>query len=208
MDNVRIIVTGCPRSGTLSMKNMLRAAGYDVLHEKMGPQGTVSNFYQFQPKKGYWPPDCKHQGEKYTLRGTTHYVHLVRNPLKCVPSMARIVSRGWREWLGENDVVDPNIKPKLLWSAHAWVALNQLAQQTSESMTFLHSARVRIEKVEEDWYNTHLNPIERPLHQHRGSGNRKSEPLTYADVKVMGSIGVQIKDMAEEYGYDIRRKWR
>lgn len=195
---VKILVTGCPRSGTLSTKNMLREVGYDVLHEKMGPDGTVSNFYQFQPKRGYWPPDCKHQGEKFNLKQFTHRIHLVRNPLACIPSMARIVSRGWREWLGENEIVDPDIKPKMLWSAVAWCALNKLAEKNT-------TCRMRIEHVRKDWPKTLESPSA-ALHQHKGSGNRKSEPLTYDDVKAMGELGVRIQSMAERYGYDIKRR--
>lgn len=190
---VKILVTGNPRSGTLSTKNMLRAAGYDVLHEKMGPEGTVSNFYQFQPKRGYWPKDCKHQGETFDLSRFTHRIHLVRNPLKCIPSMARIVSRGWREWLGDNGVVDPDIKPKMLWSAHAWCALNKLAEKNT-------THRMRIEHVLIDWPEDLRKPPQ-ALWQHKASGNRKSDWMTLDELYWLGDVSLEVLRLAAKYGY-------
>ena len=37
-----IVVTGCPRSGTLYTAKLLQAVGFDVRHEALGKDGIVS----------------------------------------------------------------------------------------------------------------------------------------------------------------------
>jgi hypothetical protein len=47
------LITGCGRCGTLSVADALQKCGYNVLHEKVGRQGSVSWFYAVDDSANY-----------------------------------------------------------------------------------------------------------------------------------------------------------
>ncbi len=65
-----IFITGCPRSGTVYMAEVLKGIGINVLHEGMGDEGSVG--YHLVTVK---PEKCLHQ---------------VRHPLKQMASMETV----------------------------------------------------------------------------------------------------------------------
>jgi hypothetical protein len=198
---VKILVMANPRSGTLSMTNMLRKAGYDVRHERQGEQGTVSCF--FFKRALYYPREKltakRHLNERFNIRDFSHVYHLVRNPLHCIPSMAKVVGVGHRVWLHDIGVVNQDIKPKIKWAAHAWL-------HTELAIMHHTQARIiRIEDVRQRWPRELNRPTEF-LHQHRGSGTRKSSPLTWSLLRdVAGeTVAREITILAKLYGYSTR----
>jgi len=89
MERRRLLVTGCGRSGTLYASRVLQAVGLDVRHEMpVPPNGVVgedgiASWYMAvgDPRPPYGP-------------SAAHYefglvVHLVRDPLKVIPSVAQ-----------------------------------------------------------------------------------------------------------------------
>ena len=79
---MQVLVTGCGRSGTLYMTNVLQAMGLNVGHETDGPDGTVDWH------AAAWPEER-----------TAHYdvkLHLVRHPLDVFASLKDIKSTSWR----------------------------------------------------------------------------------------------------------------
>jgi len=200
---MKILVIGNPRSGTLSMTNMLRAAGHDVKHEKLGPDGTVSCFF-FLPAR--WYPREKttanrHLRDNFSKFKPDKVIHLVRNPLECIPSMAKVCGKGHQQWLDEHGIY-PIVKPKLLWAACAWYWTNK----HMEGVAALTQTRIQIERVKKQW-PAYLNPIVEVKHQHKSSGNRKSEKVTWAQLKKVckdngfNKLYDNLRLMSKRYGY-------
>jgi hypothetical protein len=197
---MKILVTGNPRSGTLSMKNMLRSVGYDVQHEHNGRDGTSSCFF-FMPAT-YYPREKltmnRHRREKFNLDDYDVLIHLVRNPLHCIPSMAKVVGTGHQEWLEDHGVVNM-FRPKMSWSAAAWCATNMRIEAEFTGRKF---KRIQIENVLKQWPKGLLMP-KQVLHQHAGTGTRRSVPLTVEQLREVTPIYEEILVMGRRYGYDI-----
>jgi len=188
------------------MTNMLRGAGYDVKHERNGPDGTVSCFFFM---KARWYPREKltvnrHRledgtDEHFSTRDYDHIIHLVRDPLKCIPSMHKVCGIGHQQWIKDHLNVHaakgtPNWK--LRWAMETWYKTNLKIEST------LYRARlVRIEQVLKDW----PREIETPpkvLHQHRSTGTRKSESVTWQQLyDVDETLTDKIVKQANSYGY-------
>lgn len=197
---MKILVTGNPRSGTLSMKNMLRAAGYDVQHERSGKNGTSSCFFFVQAS--YYPREKltsrRHLNEKFDRYNYDVVIHLVRNPLHCIPSMAKIVGVGHQQWLEDHGIVN-RYRPKIAWAAEAWLKTNTEIESQFEDF---HYYRIQIEHALNQWPSELKEPPEL-LHQHRGSGTRKSQPLTKQRLAEITPFHRDIIQMAAGYGYKL-----
>lgn len=66
----KILITGCPRSGTKAIARYYQKKGLDIGHEETKTNGTVNCFL--------WNGDYK---------GWTEIIHLVREPLACINSL-------------------------------------------------------------------------------------------------------------------------
>lgn len=208
-----ILVTGNPRSGTLSIKNMLRAMGYDVQHERNGTDGTASCFFFLQAT--YYPREKLTAKRHMNDRGKDEsfdillpyyevIIHLVRNPLLCIPSMAKVVGVGHQRWLADHGIIhifDAKHESKLTWAAEAWYNTNRVIE--NNLVHRLEYNRMRIEHVKHDWPKTIVDKPEIVLHQHAGSGTRKSKPLMKRELKKISPLAGRIIKMANKYGYRI-----
>lgn len=201
---MKVLVTGNPRSGTLSMKNMLRANGFDVEHERCGADGTVSCFF-FTPAT--WYPrekltarrhmQANGKDEVFNWRDFETRIHLVRDPLKCIPSMRKVCGVGHQKWIHDHLGVPVTRGKdwKLLWAMRAWYRTNSVCEKIPGIY------RIRIERVQADWPVT-LGKAPQVLHQHASTGTRKSSPVKWKDlVAVDADLADRIADMAERYGY-------
>jgi hypothetical protein len=75
---LRLLVTGCGRSGTHTVAAALVAAGIDARHEPgMRP---------FHNGRGNWPAEVSWRVAPYTPWPGAHVVHLVRHPLDVIRS--------------------------------------------------------------------------------------------------------------------------
>jgi hypothetical protein len=96
---MRLLVTGTCRSGTWYLTRCLHAAGLDIGHEALKPDGTVSGFmwlnHPWYPSKHERPGDPAPSKVSYT-----HRWHLVRDPLATIPSLAYVLDNdGMQRWL-------------------------------------------------------------------------------------------------------------
>jgi hypothetical protein len=92
MNRRRVGVVGVPRSGTRYVHWMLRAAGLDVWHERMGPDGTVSGLFVFD--HDYAPGPHRRDGDRPQDYTFDHPWALVRDPLRSIPSLAQVFQYG------------------------------------------------------------------------------------------------------------------
>jgi len=87
----RFCIMAHPRSGTHQASAILRAYGYDVLHEtEMGQDGISSWLFCIENPR--WGPDP----DKYRF---IDRIHLVRNPVMVISSMLRCVPDGVAEYM-------------------------------------------------------------------------------------------------------------
>lgn len=194
----KLLVAGCSRSGTMAVSRMLRQLGLDVKHEQMGRDGTVSCYFPMDtdtyPVTGPSVTD-PHPGEgRYSDYRFDCIVHLVRDPRKCIPSNAKIMSRNHQLWLEALGYLDMTVKPKLRRMDDMWCAVNERCEE-------LTSARFQIERVTEllDYVADQLDtpkPAEYEIiHNHKGSGYLKAEPVTFQQ------LSAETRARAERYGY-------
>lgn len=131
-----ILVTGCPRSGTVYYASWLRSLGYDFKHEGVGETGCVS--WMFAVDDDAYP-------YKHETRRSDHefdeIVHLVRNPIDCIASL---ITMGPKAWM----FIDRHVGIDDRWghigrAASAWLRWNQLCEEQADT-------RIRIEDVPYD----------------------------------------------------------
>ena len=131
---IRILAN--PRSGTMSTAKSLQNLGLDVRHEAVGKDGTVSCFFFID--SSYYP-EGKNKGKKiFPHRGDgvpSDYdwkisIHLVRNPIDCIPSMCSIVSKNHKKWLLEMGIIElAHAKKKILACMSAYYEQNEIFEK-------------------------------------------------------------------------------
>ena len=101
----RLLVIGCPRSGTQFITGLLNNFGMRVAHERMAEDGTVNCAWLATKMRG---------DTLIKTKGRQHYdfdqiVHIVRHPLKCIDSMSRELPPSWWDWQEQHSKlhVDP-----------------------------------------------------------------------------------------------------
>lgn len=121
-----LLVIGCGRSGTTYMTKVLSASGFDVKHEWMGEQGSVS--WLMTPGDADWAP-WGPLSKDYQFE---HILHQVRDPVKVIQSVYNVPPSATWEWVG---IFIPEIKPgdsKLAKSAKYWYYWNLIAESRAE----------------------------------------------------------------------------
>lgn len=166
-----LIITGCPRSGTMTAANV-----FGMWHER---QLSVSNVAQTVADVAPIESECAWPAAPFVpllLERGLRVVHLVRNPLHTIASMVA------RQMFGREDhVSDQFIRQHLKMPLYGtplqnctrlWVAWNQM-------LSDLHVPRIRIED------------IANAPRLHKGP---QSESLTWDDIPMA-------RELAKEYGY-------
>lgn len=181
-----ILVTGTPRSGTLTVSWLLRRHGYDCPHEKMGNDGTVSCYYT--AKWDYIPWAGKnlspHEGEQFVDRTDFRTkVLLVRHPLPCIASMSMIVNYPHIEWMQEHGLIPVDLpaektrKNKIHKLMHAWVGTYE---------RFADYKILRTEHLRKDWNKCFQWELQHPVpRMHKSSGYRKAPKFTWRDLHMI-----------------------
>jgi len=151
MRHRRLLITGCGRSGTLYASQVWQAVGLDVRHEMpvppngvMGEDGIASWYMTVDdPEPPYGPSAAEYEFDLV--------IHLVRHPLKVIPSVAqfvlrnppslRYIERNARETrLGWGDRLRGRKRALLLQAARYWHQWNMLAAAKAEG-----GVRVQVE---------------------------------------------------------------
>lgn len=207
------LITGCGRSGTTYITQVLQRCGLDVGHERMGRDGIVSGFYAFDAPK--------YPGKHPTPRPQFDVVlHQVRAPLAAIASLQTGHSWDWVRPLlslpARANVPALPIRRKSAWlqpvrpkptrasmltlAAYDWL----IANENAERMAVL---TYRIEALEAAWPE-----LQRLLGFTAGYGvtagipktanTRQHRPVTWGQVKAAApEIYTAIRDAATRYGY-------
>ena len=201
----KILVTGCCRSGTTTMTKFLQECGFDVQHEMMGEDGTVSGYFF---KDWMWYPMGKHADshidEQFSWYSFATIIQLVRHPLKVIRSQATLYVKNHKIWLDENDLVSLDVKPNILHAANLWLVQNEIIETFSDML-------INIEDLYDDstWEDLNfmldLEGKEKPEFKqlNKATGYHVREPLTWKDLEELDpKLTLKIRHKAEEYGYE------
>jgi len=202
----KLLVLGSGRSGTMFTAKALRTVGINVLHEKVGDDGTVSHYFVVDSD---WYPMApwqesqlkKHVGERRSDFDFKHTLHITRDPRKAIPSMTKIFGSVTWQFYVDNGLIPDIRKNAMLRAMHYWLAHNQLSEKQAD-LTF------NLERYQQAWpaimemlgknepYPAHLKPM------NKTGGFRAYTPLTFAEmIDIDTDLGKQIKSLAKRYGY-------
>lgn len=189
-----LLITGCARSGTSYITEVLRLCGLDVLHEHEGTHGTVS---WLMAARDFTTP----YGPAYYNFRFKHIFHQVRDPLKTMSSLTTEHPRAWKYVMKHT----PQIKeedPMIVKCAKYWYYWNRRAEAKAE-FTY------RIEDLENALNEMSIRlgiPLDKSaigkVSQTINHRNRKTE-YTWDEVKanVNPILYEKIIGMAKRYGY-------
>lgn len=130
----KLLVTGCPRSGTKYISRVLQALGADVTHHTMGHDGLASWCMAVTAADAPWGP-ARDERQRFDL-----VFHQVRNPARVIPSMVTLHADSWA-FVCRHVPCDPS-EPLLLRCAKCWYYWNRQAERIAQW-------RYRIEALEE-----------------------------------------------------------
>lgn len=208
----RVLVTGCGRSGTNYMAVALRAAGFDVGHEKMGADGVASWFFgpthaDQMPKPHETTTKIHKDGSRPQDFEFDLVLHQTRHPVLVIPSLVSVYRlTDWR-FVHEHVDINPGL-PKLRRAMLYWIRWNrQIEMEWRPS-----SSRYRIEDIEIEWPRImrQLGASGRPFPRdvsrrvnHQG-GYREPDVLTADDLeRAAPDVFQPFTRLAERYGYNL-----
>jgi len=196
-----ILITGCGRSGTTYTTVVLRALGLKILHEKMGKDGTVN--WRLPYDLPYGPMMPLNRYPTNGLDGFGHIFHQVRNPLKAIPSIHTVTARSWK-YISQTEPKIQMSDPLLIRCMKYWMYWNKQCQKISEmtyqieNFNFLDITNV-----------LGVNPTDKQILKALAINktvNTRAYKITvdYNDfVNADKELAEELKELAEEYGYDI-----
>lgn len=157
----KLLVIGCPRSGTTYTSKVMTKAGFPLGHECMDTFGTSS--FLFIPKDATMKTmnlllnDPSHHPEGLRSSFEFDYTyHQVRNPLHNIDSMSKVCSMGVRKWahvvMGVPLPKSHNMEhlkamsqdEKTLWAMHFYLIANRQCERQT-------SLRYRVEDFQANW---------------------------------------------------------
>lgn len=192
-----LLITGCARSGTTYISEVLQQCGLDILHQDIGKDGASSWTMAVNSRYSPWGPSA---------HGTyfEHTFHQVRNPLKVISSVyANQLNKSWQfvyKMIPEIKKTDP----LLVKSAKYWYYWNLATEKKAEW-------RYRIEDIDTVLPMMSLRlgiPLEKnALNTVPKDTNHKKtyeKQFTWNDLK--GALSPElydnIREMAKRYGYE------
>lgn len=202
----KLLVLGTGRCGTMFTTKALRTVGINVLHEKVGEDGTVSHYFVVDSD---WYPMApwqenqgkKHVGERRSDFKFEHTLHIVRDPRKTIPSMTKIFGSVTWQFYVDNGLISAYHKRSLHRAMELWLNHNLMAEEQAD-LTF------NLERYQHAWpaimemlghnvtYPAHLKPM------NKTGGFRAYEPLTWEQMEAVDSdLAKQIRKLAKHYGY-------
>lgn len=201
-----LLVLGTGRCGTTTIANVFQKMGLDLQRERVGAYGTSSLFFTVDSDwhpRWTWEERC-HIGERRSDYIFEHIFHIVRNPVKTIPSMGAVFPGLMYEFFEDNEIIPIGIKSQLLRCAHAYYNLNILSEEQAE-------LRFRVEDLSEKKLQkeivrilgldrfSNLPPI--PI-SNKASGYRKRDPLDWSKLDALDhTLCGKIQSMATRYGY-------
>jgi hypothetical protein len=133
-----LLITGCARSGTTFISDVLVAAGLDMPHEFMGKKGSVSWLMCIDDRNLPW-----RRHSRYGYQFTT-ILHQVRDPLKTIASIVYTEREEAFDFYSKHvSQIQPD-DSKLEKAVKYWIFWNKKAESIA-------SWRYKIEDLEDIW---------------------------------------------------------
>jgi len=209
----KILVIGTGRSGSKTITHQLRKAGLDVGHEHCRSEGTSTHYFHTDHKwYPYFPWTDKgidrkaHLGERMSDYKFENIVHVVRNPLVCIPSISRVHTEMDYEFLEDLKLIPMGLKGGLLKAMHYWLSVNKAIEEN-----LAPHLRIKLENLDKEWpkimrlvgiENTKIPMPDKRMN--KTSGYRKYDPITKQDILDEDwAIGKEIVSLAKKYGYKL-----
>jgi hypothetical protein len=209
----RVRVIGNSRSGTAWFTKVLKAAGLDVGHEFVGPDGTVSCYFFIDTPRYPVSPTTSpvgkvaHVGEQYSDYQFDVTLHIVRNPLKCIGSIWSTMQTQHQLWLEEFKVIPEGLKPKFMKSMFTWLAVNKLCEKEADF-------RFQLEEVSAKWpkicklLGLPKQRLPRIPVTNKSRGIFLAKSITWRDMQKMAPAKcAEIARMARRYGYKVNENY-
>ena len=195
----KVLVVGCPRSGTMFTAVLLQALGLDVRHEAMGYDGAVS--WREAKGKPFSYRRVKIDGSVES--GPVefeHVFHQVRAPLPTIASMSTMGPQAWRYIYRTISTVDPQAST-LLRSMQLWHFMNQKFECQAERTFRIEDIDVVLRGLCEI---LGIRYSKRALKSVPRNVNAREHPgVGWADLFTADSkLTTDISDMAGRYGYE------
>jgi hypothetical protein len=142
---------GTGRCGTTFSANALRSVGLDVRHQNIGRDGTSSHWFFVDSEwfpRALYTTNRAHVGERRRDFVFEHEVHVVRNPLSCVPSMCAVFGSIVFEFAADNNLLLPNEVSfdKMTKTALWWLRVNEHIEKSVRP-----ALRINLESYRESW---------------------------------------------------------
>lgn len=194
-----LLITGCARSGTTYIADVLQSCGLDIGHEVMGRDGCSSWFMCVEAKKFPW----KNRPSAYRIH-FDHIFHQVRNPLDVISSVYATEHPKALKFFSENI---PQINAEdapLVKCAKYWYYWNLYAERKSEW-------RYQVEQIDTalDEMSVRLGIYldKKVLKTISRSTNHRDRPVkitwTQLRAEIPSNLFSKIQKMALRYGYSI-----
>lgn len=194
-----LLITGCARSGTTYISEVLKLGGLDIRHEQVGKDGISSWFMCIEADHVPWKSRPSAAGFRFD-----HIFHQVRHPLKVISSVFGTEHRKAIEYFSKNI---PEISDKdslVVKSAKYWYYWNLYAEQKAEW-------RYQVEQIDsclEEMGQRLGIVLDKAILQQvpRDANHRKkTTDLTWAQLKneISPDLFSKIQEMALRYGYSI-----
>lgn len=197
----RLLITGCPRSGTRYVAKVLSKSGLRVSHEGLGKDGAVCSFLAVDDY--YYANVHANPVEGIVVRRRDiefeHVWHQVRNPINVIDSLVTApLRRGIWHWYDMHCAC--GYEPHLEAAARFWVYWNEIAESQAEW-------RFRAEDIEEVWPEIRerlgLDPVDLDSIGISKNLGAIVKPRFGFDLSMLQSdTAALLTQKAREYGYD------
>jgi hypothetical protein len=218
MERKKLLITGCGRSGTMYAAEVWRSLGLDIRHERpisphgsMGRDGVSSWFLTVDDPHPPFGPSAAGYEFDFVL-------HLVRHPLKVIPSVAQfimqkgVVSPQYIERhvaetrLNEEELALPPKQRLILRAARYWYYWNLLAQakadETIQVERLIFGLPRLCELLDVEYEADAANKISKHTNARWQYVREDPWSLEWDEMETLDhSLCVKIYELAASYGY-------
>lgn len=193
----RVLITGCGRSGTTYTSQILcQCTPLQVLHEKIGDQGTCSWYMAADPFHVF--DSGNFYSQKIIFK---HIFHQVRHPLKVITSALTLSASSWNYIRREI----PEIKEKdslTVMSAKYWYYWNLKAEEFAEWRYRIEDIDFEIDRMAQ---LLEISVDKTKMQMISKKTNTRNHPpyYTWSELKALipEQLYLDILEMAHQYGY-------
>lgn len=203
------LLLGTGRTSSKFLGHVMRSWGYDVQHEKTGEHGSSTHFFHadadWHPMFP-WMTDCAHVGERMSDYDFKNKIHIIRNPLTCIPSIGHIFGTIDWEYAEDTGILPPDSRSmskyhRIMTYYHE---LNRRAAKMCDVTIRMEELKFVLPDILREITGFVLPWPKDITPKNKGTGYRRSEPTTYAKLEeIEPTLAKSIRQMAKEYGYEV-----